>query len=389
MPFNGSGVFQRLYNWLNDKNAGVKIRSDRMDAEMDGFATGLSNCITKDGQTTITANLPMAGFKHTGVANATARTDYAAFGQMRDGVFCYCGSVSGTATAILLTYSPPYTAYVAGMKIRFILASSPTGATTVNVDGLGAKDLKRFAGTAIASGDFTSGEVIEAVYTGTEFRVTNAGRNAQTITGSLVLANIPNSLITKAKLENLASMKVLGNVSGSAAAPAEVSILDEDNMASNSATALATQQSIKAYVDAAAVNTGTAVSHSTTNTVNNGSWTTLAFDTEAYDDGNLHDLVTNNSRITVSATGRYLVNGFAEFGTNANGDIGIAIAVNGTRVRTDISDSGTTSENHKRCISSILSLTAADYVELQVFQQTGSGSTTTSAGTGLSLQRLK
>jgi len=44
-------------------------------------------------------------------------------------------------------------------------------------------------------------------------------------------------------------MKVLGNVSGGAAAPAEVAILDEDDMASDSATALATQQSIKAYVD--------------------------------------------------------------------------------------------------------------------------------------------
>ena len=55
--------------------------------------------------------------------------------------------------------------------------------------------------------------------------------------------------ITKAKIENLANMKTLGNVSGSSAAPAEVAILDEDNMASNSATSLATQQSIKAYAD--------------------------------------------------------------------------------------------------------------------------------------------
>jgi hypothetical protein len=44
-------------------------------------------------------------------------------------------------------------------------------------------------------------------------------------------------------------MKVLGNTSGSATAPQEVSVLDEDDMTSNSATALATQQSIKAYVD--------------------------------------------------------------------------------------------------------------------------------------------
>ena len=59
---------------------------------------------------------------------------------------------------------------------------------------------------------------------------------------------IKDSGVTKAKIENVANMKVLGNTSGSATAPQEVAILDEDNMTSDSATSLATQQSIKAYV---------------------------------------------------------------------------------------------------------------------------------------------
>jgi hypothetical protein len=62
---------------------------------------------------------------------------------------------------------------------------------------------------------------------------------------------IASSAVTKAKIEDVASMKVLGNTSGSATAPQEVSVLDEDNMSSDSATAIATQQSIKAYVDSA------------------------------------------------------------------------------------------------------------------------------------------
>jgi len=68
--------------------------------------------------------------------------------------------------------------------------------------------------------------------------------------GGVTTAKIADSNVTKAKIENLADYKVLGNVSGGAAAPAEVAILDEDDMASDSDTALATQQSIKAYVDA-------------------------------------------------------------------------------------------------------------------------------------------
>ena len=73
MAFNGLGTFARLYSWVTDLSNSININATRMDAEMDGFATGLSNCITKDGQTTITANLPMAGFRHTGVGTAIAR----------------------------------------------------------------------------------------------------------------------------------------------------------------------------------------------------------------------------------------------------------------------------------------------------------------------------
>lgn len=73
---------------------------------------------------------------------------------------------------------------------------------------------------------------------------------------------IKDSGVTKAKIENVANMKVLGNTSGSATAPQEVSILDEDNMSSDSATALATQQSIKAYVDGSSTDGFTPTSYS-------------------------------------------------------------------------------------------------------------------------------
>ena len=90
------------------------------------------------------------------------------------------------------------------------------------------------------------------------------------------------SSVTKAKIENVDSMKVLGNTSESAAAPQEVAILDEDTMSSDSATSLATQQSIKAYVDDSGITqtTGTAPYYGcrafasyngSTQTLNNGS----------------------------------------------------------------------------------------------------------------------
>lgn len=70
--FNGSGTYARAYDWTNDRDAGVKIRADRMDEEMDAFATGLSTALCKDGQSTPTANLPMGGYKFTGLGAGSA-----------------------------------------------------------------------------------------------------------------------------------------------------------------------------------------------------------------------------------------------------------------------------------------------------------------------------
>ena len=64
--------------------------------------------------------------------------------------------------------------------------------------------------------------------------------------------------LSEAGLSAIANLSALGNVSGASAVPVAIDIKDEDAMTSNSATALATQQSIKAYVDSnAGMPTGT------------------------------------------------------------------------------------------------------------------------------------
>jgi len=77
MPFNGSGVFQRVRNWVADATAGVKIRADFHDTEDDNFAAGLTQCITKDGQTTITQNIPFNNKRATGLADPLNAQDAA------------------------------------------------------------------------------------------------------------------------------------------------------------------------------------------------------------------------------------------------------------------------------------------------------------------------
>lgn len=50
MPFNGNGTFVRLHNWTSDAANSIDINAGEMDGEDDGFASGLSNCVTRDGQ---------------------------------------------------------------------------------------------------------------------------------------------------------------------------------------------------------------------------------------------------------------------------------------------------------------------------------------------------
>ena len=81
-------------------------------------------------------------------------------------------------------------------------------------------------------------------------------------TSAIASSTSATSGVTYAKMQYAANMKALGNVSGSLGVVSEVSILDEDDMVSDSATSLATQQSIKAYTDtkvAAVITRGTAV----------------------------------------------------------------------------------------------------------------------------------
>jgi hypothetical protein len=138
MAFNGTGTFNRIYNWVTDKTNSVPITASRMDAEMDGMATGLSTCITKDGQTTITANIPMNSKKFTGLTTGNARTDSISLGQVQDGQFTYLGTSGGSADAYTLSPTPAITAYVATMQYTAKIAATNTTTTPyLQISGIG------------------------------------------------------------------------------------------------------------------------------------------------------------------------------------------------------------------------------------------------------------
>ena len=137
MAFNGSGTFTRIYNWVVDKANGINITASRMDTEFDGIATGLSTCITKDGQTTLTANIPFANYKITGLGNGTARSDAINVGQVQDNQFLYLGTTTGSADAYTLSPAPTITAYATTQQfVAKIHATNTTTTPYLQISGI-------------------------------------------------------------------------------------------------------------------------------------------------------------------------------------------------------------------------------------------------------------
>lgn len=179
MAFNGSGVFSLVAG--NPVVTGTVISSTTHNNTMSDIANnGLTNCITKDGQTNPTANLKMATFRHTGVGNASARTDYAAAGQVQDSSFHYAAD-TGAADAYAIALTPAITAYAAGQTFRFLAGNANTGASTLAVSGLAAKTIKKNGNsTDLAAGDIPANAIVTVCYDGTVFQITNIIDNTLT-----------------------------------------------------------------------------------------------------------------------------------------------------------------------------------------------------------------
>jgi hypothetical protein len=194
--------------WTGDASLGIGIEAGRHDTQDNDFATGINQCLNKDGSNAATADLPMGGFKHTNVANATGRTNYAAVGQVQDGDFIWLGTTAGTATAMTASATPAITAYKAGQKFKMITASGSTGSTatahTLAINGLASPKniVNNEDSTNPTLGTWVSGALIELIYDGTNFRITNDSGGWLTYTPTIATTSggsISSVVATRAK----------------------------------------------------------------------------------------------------------------------------------------------------------------------------------------------
>jgi hypothetical protein len=188
MPRNGSGVYSPpAANY--PAVSGTLITAANRNAVDADLATALTGSIAVNGESVVTANIPMSGNKLTGLGAATARTDAASLANIQDGTGVYVGTVGGTADVITLTVSPAIASYVAGQSFAFIASGANTTNVTVNVSGLGAKAVTKNGSTALVAGDIASGALITITYDGTRFQLIAVG-NLATFAGGTFTGDI-------------------------------------------------------------------------------------------------------------------------------------------------------------------------------------------------------
>lgn len=186
MSYNGSGTF--LINSTGQPVvSGTVISSSVFNALTTDLANGLSTAITKDGQTTVTANIPLNSYKITNLGAGTVASDAARLDQVQSGAAMLL-TVTGTDTYVG-TATPALSAYAAGNVFTFVVPNTNTGPATLNVSSLGAKTLSRNGSTALIAGDLVAGSEVIVVYDGTRFQVLNSNSKTNLNVSGTLTAN--------------------------------------------------------------------------------------------------------------------------------------------------------------------------------------------------------
>ena len=183
MARNGSGTYVKVGdNVVFD----TVISETYYNNQINDLVTALTQSVSKDGQTTITGNLNMGSKKLTAMAVGTASTDSLTLGQAQANAFGYVASDSGSSNAYVIAPSPAITGYAAGQKFAFLAANVSSGASTLNVSGLGVKNVY-YQNAAISGAMIKAGALILVVYDGTQFQMLSPANTF--LSGTVAIAN--------------------------------------------------------------------------------------------------------------------------------------------------------------------------------------------------------
>lgn len=127
------------------------------------------------------------------------------------------------------------------------------GQTFANADAVTSTKLNSLvdAATFVAGSSGTTDDASLEVNGLGRLQVKDGGITAAKLAVDAITTNaIDDNAVTYPKIQQVASMRVIGNTTNATANASEVVVFDEDDMVSDSAVGVPTQQSVKAYVDA-------------------------------------------------------------------------------------------------------------------------------------------
>ena len=128
------------------------------------------------------------------------------------------------------------------------MAIITTGNSFGTTDAVTATKLNNIANLATFVSGAVDGTSLELISGGSDNGKLGI-KDAGVTTAKVADSSSKTTGVTFAKMQHISTAKVLGRTSASEGDVEEVDLLDQDDMSSNSATSVATQQSIKAYVD--------------------------------------------------------------------------------------------------------------------------------------------
>lgn len=107
------------------------------------------------------------GDDHLRLIKTALRNCFAGF----TGAVIATGADSGAANTYVLTPAQALPAYTLGMVVEFVAANANTGASTLNISGLGAVAIKTVDGVALGLNDILAGQAVMVIHDGTAFRL--------------------------------------------------------------------------------------------------------------------------------------------------------------------------------------------------------------------------
>jgi len=160
---------------------GTTISSATHNTLATDLANALTTSIATDGQSVVTANIPFAGYKLTGIGAATVNGDALRYENLATlatsagiQVQTYTAfTTAGTSTAYTLTTAPPAGALVEDQRYQIEWHATSGASPTLARDGLAAKNIMIYdsTGTKIAAptGSLVAGVKSDVVYDGTDY----------------------------------------------------------------------------------------------------------------------------------------------------------------------------------------------------------------------------